>query len=96
MDRPSGAREGNGTKLQEELWGMDEAGETAGHGPRLSSPPLVQRPAAPTLGPPPPPTPVHWDVQCGGKSCRQCCSKDFVTSKEEGVEPQWEGGASLF
>ncbi|XP_029060566.1 uncharacterized protein LOC114885198 [Monodon monoceros] len=28
---------------------------------------------------------------CGGKSCRQCCSKDFVTSKEEGVEPQWEG-----
>ncbi|XP_030616613.1 tubulin beta-3 chain [Delphinapterus leucas] len=25
---------------------------------------------------------------CGGKSCRQCCSKNFVTSKEEGVEPQ--------
>ncbi|TEA40428.1 hypothetical protein DBR06_SOUSAS30610006 [Sousa chinensis] len=25
----------------------------------------------------------------GGKSCRQRCSKDFVTSKEEGVEPSW-------
>ena len=33
--RPSGARERNGTKLQEELSGMEEAGETAGHCPRL-------------------------------------------------------------